>query len=102
MARRIRGYECMYILDPELPDEEIQAIMKRMEEYVASREGEVTEHEIWDRRRQFVYPIQKKNEGCYVLLRFRMPADRINDFKEALRLDQQVMRSMVICIEEED
>ena len=102
MARRIRGYECMYIVDPELPDEEIQAIMKRVEEYATSREGEIAEHQIWDRRRQFVYPIQKKNEGCYVLFRFRMPADRINESKEALRLDQQIMRSMVLCIEEED
>lgn len=102
MARRIRGYECMYILDPKLPDEEIREIMRRVEEYVTSREGEVTGHGIWDRRRQFVYPIQKKNEGCYVLLHFRMPTDRINEFKEALRLDQQIMRSMVICVEEED
>lgn len=101
MARRVRGYECMYIVDPELSDEEIQGIMKRVEEYATYREGEVTEHRVWDRRRHLTYPIQRKKEGCYVLFSFLLPAERANEFKEALRLDQQIMRFMVVCIEEE-
>lgn len=99
MAERIHEYECFYLANPELNDDQARELMERVNQLVASFRGEVLEHQIWDRR-QLAYPIEKKTEGLYILMRMRLPAQSLNEFREAIKGLPEVMRQMIIRLDE--
>ncbi|MFN3928323.1 MAG: 30S ribosomal protein S6, partial [Thermoflexus sp.] len=58
---RIRPYELMVVLDPELTQEQLDQLVERNKNVIASNGGQVQEVIPWGRRR-FCYPIRKKME----------------------------------------
>mgnify|MGYP002351770705 CR=1 FL=1 len=94
----VRPYEMMMIVSADLedPKEEIA----KVEEVVRTLGGEVAKTDVWGKRR-FAYPIRKKQEGVYSLTAFFVEPDRIVELKRLLGLRQNVMRTMIVCLDEE-
>ena len=63
------NYEVMFIIDPTLEDEKKDAAVERVKGIIAA-EGEVGNVDVWGLRK-LAYPIQKKNEGYYVVIDFK-------------------------------
>ena len=63
------NYEVMFIIDPTLEDEKKDAAVERVKNVIAA-EGEVGNVDVWGLRK-LAYPIQKKNEGYYVVIDFK-------------------------------
>jgi small subunit ribosomal protein S6 len=91
----LREYELMYVLTPELSEEAVAAVQERVAALITSRGGEVTKVDHWGRRR-LAYPIRKHLDGYYTVLRFKLDAQRTEELDRNLRLNEQVLRHLIV------
>ncbi|HIC88060.1 MAG TPA: 30S ribosomal protein S6 [Anaerolineae bacterium] len=88
-------YELMYIIRPDVEDEGIDALAERVNGWVVANGGEVIDSVIWGRRK-LAYPVRKQLEGTYMLHRFQMPPQGINELERNLRLSEEILRHIVV------
>ena len=72
MAKINANYEALYILKPDLNEDQIKALVERFKGVVEAN-GTVSEIDEWGKRR-LAYPIQDLMEGYYVLMTFTAAA----------------------------
>jgi len=87
----MRMYETIYIVQPDLGDEEIKALSAKVQDVIASMKGDFKRLEDWGTRK-LAYPINKNPRGRYFYLRFDAEADLIAELERRLRLDDKVIR----------
>ncbi len=92
------NYEVMFIIDAALEDAQKEATIETVKEIIAA-EGEVSNVDIWGVRK-LAYPIQKTNEGYYVVVEFKAPADLPKELDRRLKISDNVIRHMIINKEE--
>ena len=91
----MRTYEALYIIRPDLADEDIQTITNEVETLITDNGGSIVRSEIWGKRR-LAYEVKKFSEGCYVLLRFEAEPEFITRLEDYYRLAEAVIRFMVV------
>jgi len=79
----------------EDPKEEVEKI----EDVVRNLGGEVVKTDVWGKKR-LAYPIQKKNEGVYVLFNFDLDPAQTFELKRVLGLRGNIYRQMIILLDE--
>ncbi|WP_322802474.1 30S ribosomal protein S6 [Thermoflexus sp.] len=99
-APRIRPYELMVVLDPELSPEQQEQVIERLKSLITANGGQIQEVIPWGRRR-FCYPIRKRMEGHYVLMRAEMPAQATAPLERALRITEEVLRHLLVRLDED-
>ena len=88
-------YELMYVVNTVLNDEQTKDIIERVSAFIRENGGDIIELE--DRGSQrLAYPIEKKRNGYYVLVHFRAPAVFLAKFERALRINDDIMRHMIL------
>jgi small subunit ribosomal protein S6 len=95
----MRNYELAYIADPELSDQDVEALEERVKGWIEAAQGEVTKIDRWGKRR-LAYPIRKRNEGYYTIMQLSLPPQAGPQIERDLRLSEQVLRYMITSIEE--
>ncbi len=98
MAKINANYEAVYILNPDLGEEEIAAQVARFKSVVEA-DGTVTEINEWGKRR-LAYPIEDLNEGYYVLMTFTAAPAVPAELDRIFRISDKVMRSIIVCKDE--
>ena len=84
-------YEIMLLLDPELPEERANEIIKRIRTSVEDAKGSWDGHEPWGRRR-LAFEIAHKGEAVYHLLLFTAPVDALDEITRVLKITDGVVR----------
>lgn len=95
----MRKYEMMVIFKPNLQDEDLKKEEEKIKEYIVGRGGEFINIIPWGRKK-FAYPIEKLTEGIYSIFYFRIPQNELKEFKENLKLNQNILRFMILRLEE--
>ena len=95
-----RMYETIYIVKPDLVDEENKALTARIDEVIAKMNGEVRKLEDWGVRK-LAYPIAKITRGRYMYLRSDGDAALIAELERRLRLDERVIRYQTVRLEKD-
>ncbi len=95
-----RMYETIYIVRPDLADEELKGLSAKVEEIIASMKGDFRRLEDWGIRK-LAYPIKKVTRGRYYYLRFDGDAPLIAELERRLRLDDKVIRYQSVKLEKE-
>ena len=93
MAKAIEKYECMYILNPNLGEEEYAAIVAKFKALVEAN-GTIDEMEEMGKRK-LAYEINYLSEGYYVLVKFTSGPDFPAEFDRLLGINDNVIRSMI-------
>lgn len=88
------NYEVMFIINPALEEEKKEATVEKVKEIVAA-DGEVSKVDVWGMRK-LAYPIQKKNEGYYVVIEFAASTELPKELDRRLRISDDVMRHIII------
>lgn len=99
MSRPVRNYELVFIVHPEVDDQELATVVETVKGLVERSGGEVTQVDLWGLRR-LAYPIQKQWEGQYVLMRLGMEPAGVAELERNLGLAEQVMRHLVVRLED--
>lgn len=95
-----RMYETIYIVKPDLVDEESKALSTKVQEIVASLKGDIKRLEDWGVRK-LAYPIQKVARGRYMYLRFDGDASMVAELERRLRIDDRVVRYQTVKLEKD-
>ena len=94
----MRSYELIYIVHPELDEDDLTAVKDRITGLIDRYSGKVTQVEPWGLRR-LAYPIQKQWEGQYTLMQFDMEPQGVAGLERDLGLVEPVMRHLVVRVE---
>jgi len=95
-----RQYELVYIVAPETGEQELTDLHAQIEAIVARFEGRIDNTEQWGRRK-LAYEIGRHREGIYVLDLMTGPGDMIKELDRRLKVIDQVIRHMVVRVDEE-
>lgn len=93
-----RQYEAVYIFDSTLEDAAIQEKLGRFHGLLGNPGDLTVDH--WGRR-QLAYPIARKDNGYYVIVRYTAEPTALPEYERALRLDESVLRYLVALHEHE-
>ncbi len=96
----MRHYELVTILSPMLNQTEATEAWGQIKDFITNREGEIVREQSWGTRR-LAYPIRQGSynflEGNYYLTNFSTDSPFNIELETFLRLDERVLRSMVIA-----
>ncbi len=98
----LREYETVFIIAPNLSEEETQAVMERYKEIVENNEGKEVELEVMGKRK-LAYEIQKFDEGFYVILRYKTEGGKgtVAELERRMRNDERVIRFLTVRLDKE-
>lgn len=98
----MRQYEMMVVVAPQTAEEELTAALDQVSGYITGIGGEVGEilkDNPWGRRR-LAYPIRHDGhdvrDGFYALYHFKANAPRVIDIERNLKLNDRVLRHLVV------
>lgn len=96
----MRKYETIYIVQPDLADDELKALTAKVQDVISGMKGEVKKLEDWGLRK-LAYLIRKQARGRYFYLRFDGSADLTAELERRLRLDDKVLRYQTVKLDKE-
>jgi len=88
-------YETMYILRPDIPEEEVDSHLTKYSELVTKSGAEVLDSQMRGKRR-LAYPISKHKEGIYVQLSHNGNGQHVEILEKAMRLSEDVIRYLTV------
>jgi small subunit ribosomal protein S6 len=95
-----RIYEVVFIVDPGTPEDETTRLTENLRGIVTDQGGTVVKSEVMGRR-QLAYPINRKNEGIYVLFEVEGTGREIAELERRMRVSDQVLRYLTVRVDED-
>jgi len=87
----LRRYEVVYVAFDDLSQEEADAQLERYLSIISGYKGTVVKVDKWGKRK-LAYPIQKRREGCYVLIDFVGDSAIVPEMERRFRIDDKILR----------
>lgn len=91
----MRKYEAMFILRPDLKEEEVNLIAKQITEPITKNNGKVAVSDVWSGKRRLCYPIKKHKDGIYYRVNFTVEPNAIESLKQGYRLNDNILRLLI-------
>jgi small subunit ribosomal protein S6 len=95
----MHNYELMFIVRPDVDEETLKTTREKIQSVITEHGGEITDVQDMGRRR-LAYMIQKFREGIYTVYNFKANAAVVNELNHTLNINDNVIRHMVINIDE--
>ncbi len=95
----MRDYELVFIIHPDLEDEERVVLVESVQDWVQAAGGQVIKVDYWGRRK-LAYEIRKLKEGFYVLMNLQLPADGARELERRLQISEQILRYLTVRAED--
>ncbi len=96
----MRKYETIYIVQPDLGDEDIKSLSEKVQDVISSLKGECYRLEDWGMRK-LAYPLKKQARGRYFYLNFEGSPALIAELERRLRLDDKVLRYQSVKLDKD-
>ena len=91
-------YESVIIVNPNVDEEGIKALDKKFTDII-NNDGKLEKIDNLGKRK-LAYEVKKNNEGIYLVLTFEANADLIEELQRNYRITDEVIKFIVIRIEE--
>src|ERR1700688_5065472 len=95
-----RTYELMFIVRPDMVEEEQDKLISTLETAVTSSGGKVKSVEKMGKRR-LAYMVRRFHDGVYVLLAVEGAGGLIHELERRLRVTEPVIKFITVRIDEE-
>lgn len=92
-----RMYETTFIVNAALEDNDVEAVLTKVRNYIENHGAEILEVNKWGRRR-LAYPINKKYNGFYIHMVFEAAASTIPIFERFMVLEDTVLRHLTLIL----
>jgi small subunit ribosomal protein S6 len=96
-----RLYEVMFIVRPDVEDEEADKLIESLSNTVKNGGGVVKSAEKMGRRK-LAYQVRKFNDGNYILLTVEATGPVVLELERRLRVTEQVIKFITVRIDEEE
>ena len=95
-----RIYELMFIVRPDMTEEDQDKLISTLETAVTSSGGQVKGVEKMGKRR-LAYTVRKFHDGLYLLLTFEGGGGLVHELERRLRVSEPVIKFLSVRIDEE-
>ena len=92
----MRAYELMVIIDGDVDDPKAQSFVKVVTDGITAAGGTIHGKPDWWGKRQYAYPINRKETGYYLVVEAVAPAGSLNELERSLRIADEVVRHKLI------
>lgn len=96
-----RTYELMFIVRPDMADEEVDKLISTLESNVAASGGTVKSTDKMGKRR-LAYLVRGFQEGNYVLITLEGTGAAIHELERRLRVTEPVIKFLTVRVDEEN
>lgn len=101
MAIKPNYYETLYVVRPDLTEEDLAKIQQKLNDAIAAHEGEIIKSDKWGQR-ELAYEIQDHKRGIYHILISKALPGVVADLEKHLRFyNNDVLRFMTVAITED-
>jgi small subunit ribosomal protein S6 len=94
-----RKYELMFIVRPDMVDEELNKLIATLESSVTAASG-TAKSEVWGKRR-LAYRVGKFNDGIFVLMLIEATGATVHEVERRLRVTEPVIKFLTVRTDEE-
>jgi small subunit ribosomal protein S6 len=91
-----RAYELMVIINGDLDDTPARAWIKSITDSITAAGGAVHGKPDWWGRRQFAYPINKKEYGYYVVFQLTATGGALDELERSFRIADDIVRHKLL------
>lgn len=95
----MRTYELMLVVQPDLDEEGLTALMERITQTITDHGGEVIKVEPKGRR-ELAYPIRRHRSGQYVLLHAALEQTSMQELERTIKLSEDILRYLLVRLDE--
>ena len=95
-----RIYELMFIVRPDMTDEDLDKLISTLQSAVPASGGTVQKVEKMGKRR-LAYTVRRFHEGIYILLIVEGGGPMIHELERRLRVTEPVIKFLTVRIDEE-
>ena len=95
----MKPYELLLIITPDHDENEAEALTNQVKGIIESG-GALLKVDPWGKKR-LAYPIQKRNEGYYVLYIFESAPSFVAQLNQALHVIEAILRYMIVQYEDD-
>lgn len=95
-----RTYELMFIVRPDMQEEEQEKLISTLESNVTNSGGTVKNVERLGKRRM-AYVVRKFQDGIYMLMTLEGPGGMVHEIERRLRVTEPVIKFITVRIDEE-
>ena len=97
----MRKYEVMFIVRPDVVDEDLDKLIANLETSVTTANGHDA-HEEHKGKRRLAYVVRKFQDGNYILFQLEAPGSVIKEFERRMRVTEQVIKFISVRTDEEE
>lgn len=91
-------YESVVIINPSVDDEKLKGLEKQFTDII-NNDGKVEKVDNLGKKK-LAYDIKKNSEGIYLLFHFEANPDLIKELERNYKISEEIIKFMVIRIEE--
>jgi small subunit ribosomal protein S6 len=95
-----RTYELMFIVRPDMTEEDQDKLISTLETAVTSSGGQVKNMEKMGKRR-LAYMVRRFHDGMFILLTFEGSGGLVHELERRLRVTEPVIKFLTVRIDEE-
>jgi small subunit ribosomal protein S6 len=95
-----RTYELMFIVRPDMTDEDLDKLISTLQSVVPASGGAVQKVEKMGKRR-LAYTVRRFNDGIYVLMVVEGGGAVIHELERRLRVTEPVIKFLTVRVDEE-
>ena len=99
----MREYELFVIIDADAEEEVVDTIVERVSQLITAGDGETAGEviKVTNRgKRRLAYPIKRKVDGQDVIINFHTSPSALAETERVLKLDEQVLRYLLVRTDE--
>lgn len=90
----MNNYEGLFIIKPELTEENTKNVIKGISDTIAKGGGAIKKEENWGKK-QLAYPVKKSKEGYMYKVDFDIDAAQITKIETTYKLNTDILRTMI-------
>lgn len=93
--KKLRTYELLSIIKPNIDSEEYDKLVAKIEETITTLGGKVTSTEK-NGRKKLSYDVKDFRDGYFSVHNFEMEPSQVAKFNRQLRLNENILRTMLL------
>lgn len=95
----MKGYEIIFILDPNTGDEARTQVMERVKSIVSANGGNIV-HELSWGRRKLAYRVKKRDYGMYQVLYLDRAPAALKELESQFRFSEDIIKWQSVAVED--
>lgn len=93
--KRLQNYELVYIVNPDVAEDALEAQVNGINQFITSREGVIESVDKWGKKK-LAYPLKHYLEGNYILTKFKISPARLKEIEANLRISEEILRHLLV------